>query len=785
MNRRPRQFGLPRSWRRLVWLIGLGAGLVASVFIAHVCVGMYDQSVLVEQTSELAQTLSRESHRAVYGSLAELGREECLVQTCTGQLPPGNEPVTHLLQGAATGVNAQLVYVMKVDDGAPDDGLTLASSSYDEGKSLLGNNYGFRSYFKDAKDGGTGLEAAIGVTTGVRGLYYSIPVRDEAETIVGVLVTKFELHNIEALLSAQPMTLALIDPSGIIFAASEPDLLFRQAVPGDVEELRRTRRFGDYPLTPLAFRLSQSEFQFDGQHYLVAWNDLDLRGWKLVGWQPQRENLSVTLLAMGGFTVLYGGLSMMLLLQRRLHRSRREVNRILQDYRTIYEVSADAIFIHDTSGNILDFNSSAAEMLGLPPGQDPSHTTLAEISSGQPGFNAQRGRELIEKAIREGTQQFDWQGKRADGEFFWVSVKLQPCEFRGKHCVLAVARDITERREMINHLQQAKLAAEAATRTKSVFLANISHEIRTPMNAIMGYAQLISRQDLDPKTHEYLRTITQSGEHLIGLINDILEMSKIEAGRQTLTLVTFDFRELLASVEALFSARMRQNKLRFRVTCQEDVPTHLHADEAKIRQVLINLIDNAMKFTDQGSVIVSASSEVMSSRATIGGRGINELVTIEVADTGKGIDPSEYEKIFDAFEQATMLNHPGGAGLGLSISRGYAHMMGGDLTVRGNDGGGSRFGFYFPAEVVTEGPEAPEDNEHAHATLSTSMLAGVSPELKASLQEALSNGDTRAMQTHLDALTLEDAHLSAHLQRLLDAYDHEELHRLLGEDSDT
>jgi len=234
-------------------------------------------------------------------------------------------------------------------------------------------------------------------------------------------------------------------------------------------------------------------------------------------------------------------------------------------------------------------------------------------------------------------------------------------------------------------LAVAKDKAETANTTKSAFLANMSHELRTPLNAILGYSHLIMRDDsLTNKQLEYLNTINRSGEYLLALINDVLEISKIEARRITLDQTNFDLHTLIYDLEKMFRIRTNAKDVKLYMVGINDIPHYVIADENKLRQILINLLENAIKFTEQGSISMRM--------AAIYGPLDNIRLVIEVEDTGVGIAEEEYEKLFKYFEQtASGRQSQRGTGLGLAISREYAHLMGGDITVISQVGKGSTF----------------------------------------------------------------------------------------------
>jgi light-regulated signal transduction histidine kinase (bacteriophytochrome)/DNA-binding NarL/FixJ family response regulator len=281
---------------------------------------------------------------------------------------------------------------------------------------------------------------------------------------------------------------------------------------------------------------------------------------------------------------------------------------------------------------------------------------------------------------------------------------------------LAIARDNIERQRVARSLQEARDAAEAANRAKSTFLANMSHELRTPLNAILGFTQLMARDTtLSPEHLENLRIVGRSGEHLLSLINDVLEMSKIEAGRSTLYEYTFNLHSLLQDMADMFQLRAEDKGLQLLIEKDPNLPPYIYADESKLRQVLINLLSNAIKFTWEGGVTLRARRQIDREVKEQGhaaqeiGNAVSGVaptcwLQFEVEDTGVGIAAHEVSTLFETFTQTSSGQEAReGTGLGLALSRQFVRLMQGDITVKSAPGYGSTFA--FDVQVSLSEPE--------------------------------------------------------------------------------
>jgi two-component system, sensor histidine kinase and response regulator len=353
-------------------------------------------------------------------------------------------------------------------------------------------------------------------------------------------------------------------------------------------------------------------------------------------------------------------------------------------YRSVVEQTAEGIFLLDPeSKRILECNAAFRNLLGYTP-EEVSKLTIYDFTA----FDRKTRDRSVESLLESGDPiSGECQYRLKDGSLLDVSVNTSLITYGGRNSLCTVVRDISERKRANEELQRAKDAAEAASQAKSEFLANMSHEIRTPMNGIIGMTELMLYTRLTAEQRDYVESVKTSSASLLTVINDILDFSKIEAGKLDLEEVGFSLRDALANTLKPLGLWAHKKGLELAFQVAPDVPDALIGDALRLRQVLVNLVGNAIKFTDRGEVVIQAKSMQQTAEEV--------CIQLSVTDTGIGILPGKQKLIFSAFTQAdgSVTRTYGGTGLGLAISSKLVRMMGGGIWVDSEPGRGSTFHF--------------------------------------------------------------------------------------------
>ena len=376
----------------------------------------------------------------------------------------------------------------------------------------------------------------------------------------------------------------------------------------------------------------------------------------------------------------------------------------------IIETALDAVVTANASGIVTDWNTQAEFMFDISRTEAIGQPLTTYLSTAQSSSAAEAGvvlSGLVPGAILN--RRVESVGRTGSGQEFPVEIATSCLAIGGAQQFTTFIQDISERKQQEDALRRAKDAAEATSQAKSQFLANMSHEIRTPMNGVLGMTELLLATTLNEKQRRYADTAHTSGTNLLHIINDILDFSKIEAGCLVLEHIPFDLPQLLTETSKIFYEQALKKGLTLTVTIAQDSPVTLHGDPHRLRQILINLISNALKFTAIGRIAISA---------TLDGSHPGH-VRIEVCDTGIGIPQDAQDRIFDSFAQAdgSTTRKYGGTGLGLAIVKQLVGMMGGHMGLTSASGAGSAFWFTISVDATAARSNASEQSISSTETL--------------------------------------------------------------------
>jgi len=378
-----------------------------------------------------------------------------------------------------------------------------------------------------------------------------------------------------------------------------------------------------------------------------------------------------------------------------------KINEQKKIFETIYKKAFDAILLLE-NGKFIDCNEFAVKVFGL---NDKKDILMKDPVYFSPEFQPDSSKSsikaklMIKETIKKGYHHFEWLHKRANREIFWADIALTKIKIDEKDIIHVRLIDIQGEKEAKKEALVAKEEAQKASRYKSEFLANMSHEIRTPINAILGFADLLAKDISDKKLKSYAKTIKNAGETLLTLINDILDLSKIEAGKLSLSYNPVNIEVSLNSIMDIFVLKAQKKGLKLIFDIDRNIPKIIMIDEIRLRQIVLNLVGNAIKFTNDGFVKLEVKNLKYNK--------LNETIdfSIFIEDTGIGIKEDELENIFKSFAQQSgqSLKEFGGTGLGLSISKKLTTMMNGKLKVSSIKGEGSVFELkFFDIKIVSK-----------------------------------------------------------------------------------
>ncbi len=581
-----------------------------------------------------------------------------------------------------TSLGLSIIYLMN------QNGDVIFSTKLKNGSSLEGHNYSFRKYFKKAVKGENGIEIALGVTTKKRGLYYSFPIFHKNR--IFVLVFKKKLNDLDYIFKfykAEYKGIFGLIVDNIIFSASDQELILKKF---NISAISNKIAYRE----KLQKKIFTYNKKINSPFYTFHYESLGIPLWGIFAIQPFNTKFATLILSI--YLVLF---ILLLTYFYYSEQQNRYIKKVLELTTAIEQTDA-SIVITDTDGNIEYVNKAFIEETGY---------TLEEVLGKNPrilktDYHPDSYYKELWDTITSGKY---WRGefynKRKDGTFYWENAIITPVKDKKGNILkyIAIKYNTTELKKIEEKLRKEKERADEANRYKSIFLSNVTHELRTPLNAIIGFAEMLYTTEDDPDKKEKLNIVIESGKHLLQLINDLLDLSKIESGKFIeLKNLHFNLNLLLKSLVKLLLPLSEKKNISIKYECADNVPDVLIGDELRIRQILINLINNAVKFTPpNGEIIVNCNYNAS-----------KELLYIKVTDTGLGIPEEKLKSVFEPFMQADNKGTANeiGTGLGLTISKGLIKLMNGTIEVKSKVGKGTTF--YITIPIKTENKQQIPNN---------------------------------------------------------------------------
>ncbi|MEN8222839.1 MAG: response regulator [Acidobacteriota bacterium] len=634
-----------------------------------------------------------------------------VVEICSGSFPPDNALFTTNFNSIKKIVGASLLYLMD------PSGLVIGSSNYEKSKTLLGKNYKFRPYFKQALQGDNSFYVAVGVTTGERGMYFGFPVRKNGE-VVGVIVIKFNLTNIDYIIQKTGLNGGFVSSDGIIFSSSDKDWLFgmtRKLSEERLKKIKDSRQLGIYDVRKFEYDISANRVKFSGKNCFVKRSKLDIPGWGIFTFYFPVMNLNYIppIILFSLFLIIESLILNTFVNLKQKRASDLSLRESRARFQYLFESSMDSILILDGERNIIDVNPVTASRFGYTK-EELKGEKFSILFHEDSIADCEKQMRIVEMELRN---RFEFHGKKKDNSELHVdsSMVYLRGETMENSAFFITCNDITERKEAEVLLKNAKEEAENANKSKSEFLANMSHEIRTPMTAILGFSELLETTELKGKQGEYINVIKNSGESLLYLIDEILDFSKIEAGKVIIERKNFELGKLLGEIRETTKIWIKEKNVELIINTGKNIPQYLCGDPERLRQILRNLLNNAVKFTEQGEISLNIELR----------KELDPWVSLNftVSDTGIGISRDNTDKLFKSFSQidSALSRKYEGTGLGLAITSKLVEMMGGKLEVKSELNKGTTFAF-----SVNFGMADYAENEDSHRKPSSELKKDLS-----------------------------------------------------------